>query len=998
MQSSIDIKKMNSNEWVKLFYDKYGGDHHYNNPITKDTSIEDLEDGSFHVYSGKEATSYYNTHFKSNNFHIPEDVVDSNLYNLYIYTKTVNGMDTIYTIVSVNTKRLEIVIRKKITIKNIEFLKKLCRYHISYTNSNRLAASMFQSSTGDKINKADANNKFMTEKIMNAVDYTFHEKVSPQKDVTIKLFDYQRCSINWMLEKEKNNTKIFYNMYEEVVLGNVFYDMYNQEFKLGDDRKSLMFTGGCLIDEVGLGKTIQILTLSILNPAKSTSYTNKNDQQHLYSRATLIICPNQLCGQWEREIQDKISKEFDPQIVKILTKRDYKKYTYQDLLDADFVIVSYTFLDNKAFTLPWSEQVSPIKSFSRQNWKVHDIQSISELFVKLGKELVKEPFAALMKNNPLFQLIHWNRIVVDEFHEIHADTRYRYIQNIIPFIKADHKWCISATPFVKRNSLYEAVNFLTDYTNTDGENILTDSKFVDYLSTNCFRRNTKASIKKEHTLPPIKEEIMWLKFSATERMMYNAFLANQNNDKFSVYLRQLCCHPQLADETKFALSNCKTLKEIEVMMLSHYKNEVKIATIKVDKIKLRIKKVNKKIKKIERKQKKIQLKKMGIEMDSNSESDSDSDSDSNNDNHTKNVILAKNSNNVDNAIIGLDSEEIDELFEGIGDMKSATMDNLKESIDKLEERFNIANKALNGKTTTFNFFNNVIERLRKTTSKETTNASKYAEQTTKSLLEMLEESDSDSDDENDEEMCGICLDEIPEDDVGVTKCGHIFCYECLKMSVSKFHNCPYCKEKLADNEIFILSFVMKKKSKLSNEDKKKDALINEVGTKLANLIDFLRKSDDHVIIFSQWDDLLRRIGRILAENDIKNVFCKGNCYQRDKAIREFNKDDSIKVIMLSSKQSASGTNLTKANVVIFVDPIYGNYKYRKGQEKQAIGRAHRLGQTKDIKVLRFIIKNSVEEEIYWMNVEDDKKNKILNKEVNDKTHNQNSLKTISSKV
>ena len=65
-------------------------------------------------------------------------------------------------------------------------------------------------------------------------------------------------------------------------------------------------------------------------------------------------------------------------------------------------------------------------------------------------------------------------------------------------------------------------------------------------------------------------------------MMYNAYLANPNNDKFSTYLRQLCCHPQLAEETKDALSNCKTLADIEKMMVSHYQIQVDEAQEKVD--------------------------------------------------------------------------------------------------------------------------------------------------------------------------------------------------------------------------------------------------------------------------------------------------------------------------------------------------------------------------------------------------------------------------------
>ena len=869
----------------------------------------------------------------------------------------------------------------------MEFLKKLCRYHLSYTDSNRLAASMFYTTKNNKVDKISANVKFITDMVMEPVDYTFHTRVTNPAELTVELFDYQKCNVHWMLQKEKNHTRIYYNMNEEVILGNVFYDMYNQSFNMLNDRKSLEFTGGALIDEVGLGKTIQVLTLSMLNPSVSTEYVKKTDPSHLYSRGTLILCPNQLCGQWEREIQDKISSDYDAQIIKIMTKTHFDKYTYQDLLDADFVIVSYTFLDNKAFTLPWSQKVSTIKSFSHGEWNTGDVQSIKKTFEDMGKELVKQPFETLVKTNAFYQLIHWHRLVVDEFHEVYSDSRYRYIQNLLPFIRADHKWCVTATPFVKPDSLYHAMNFLTNYENKDGESILTNSKFVDYLSTECFRRNTKHSVKNEHTFPPIEEEIRWLKFTATERMMYNAYLANPNNDKFSVYLRQLCCHPQLADETKLALSNCKTLQEIETMMLTHYKSDMDVSTEKVKKVQKRITKVNKKIKKLEKKQKKKQLKKMGVDVsdsESSESSDDDSDEEIKPEKQTKaptptqapvKKSLMKMIDDEEDDIkdinlgSGMDIDEL-ELFKN---MKSATMDNLKETLAKLEERLKLANKELEGKTTTFNFFNNVIERLRKTASKETDISTKI-DNANKSVADMFNDLDSSDDSEHDDETCGICLDEIPEDDVGVTKCGHIFCYECLKMVVGKYHNCPYCKGQLNDNDIFILSFERKKKKvEQSAEDKKKEELINEVGTKLANLISFIKENDKHIIIFSQWDDLLIKVGRILAENGIKNVFCKGNSYQRDKAIREFDKDDSIKVIMLSSGRSASGTNLTKATQVILLDPMYGNYEYRKGQERQAIGRAHRIGQKNKIKVIRFIIKNSVEEEIYILNAAEDMK-------------------------
>jgi len=150
-------------------------------------------------------------------------------------------------------------------------------------------------------------------------------------------------------------------------------------------------------------------------------------------------------------------------------------------------------------------------------------------------------------------------------------------------------------------------------------------------------------------------------------------------------------------------------------------------------------------------------------------------------------------------------------------------------------------------------------------------------------------------------------------------------------------------------------------------------LVNKVGTKLANLIYYLKKSNEHTIIFSQWDNLLVQVGEILDTYGIKNCFCRGNVWQRDKSIRTFNSNDDIKVIMLSSESAASGTNLTKASQVILLDPVCGTYEFRKNTEWQAVGRAYRMGQTKTVKLIRFIIKDTIEEEIYNQNQQEDSK-------------------------
>lgn len=965
--------------WCNLFYDKYigdnnsPGDHHFKSKITSKISMEDLEDGSYNYFTGKVALEKYNTKFNSVTFILPKLLQDCPLFKVHMYCKKLNELDTIFIVIGINTNLLEKYVHKYIELNEPipyqDFIKILCRYHLQYTNENKCIMNSFYYNSSSVDEKIKLNTNYIIEKAMTAVDYAVDNRINI-KELTLQLFEYQKCSICWMINKEKNIERIYYNLNDEVILGNVYCDLFNQKFNYVSKRKQLIFKGGCLIDEVGLGKTLQIISLVLSNPCKNISYVREENKQKFFSRATLIFCPNQLCGQWARELRDKISKDYDANIITIMTKKDFDRITYNDLLDADFVLVSFTFLDNKVFTIPWTSKVSTLKNYHKKVWTSADHLLISKTFEDMGKELLEDPFASLNKKQPFIQLIHWHRFVIDEFHEIYKDrTTYEYIANINKHISSDYKWVVTATPFTNTKSLYEIVNFITNYKNYDEQKILTLEKVVDHLSTSIFRRNTKESVKKEHTIPPIKEEIRWLKFSPTERMIYNAYIADPNNSKFSIYLRQLCCHPQLADETKEALGNCKTLEDIEKMMVGHYKLQMDDAQEKVDKINERITKINKKIKKMERKQKKKQMKKMGLKVEESDTSNSDNDSGS--DNEEDLAIL-----------LGLDDNTAGPAGStSLITMSSITLDKLKETVKNYEIQLKESVVVLDGKKSTYNFFNNVLERIRKTVNKETSTDKNIeiddmhiTDIFNKQSIDFEDDDEEDDDDEKeDEEVCGICLDEIPENDIGVTKCGHIFCFECLKLTITKYHSCPYCKSKLNDKDIYILSYERKKKTNISQEDKNKNDLINEIGTKLANLILFLRETKEHSIIFSQWDDLLRRVGRILKENNIPNVFCKGHCYQRDKAIRDFNDDDKIKVIMLSSDSTAAGTNLTKASQVIFIDPIYGTYDFRKGQERQAVGRAHRLGQKANIKVIRFIIKDSVEEEIYKMNLSEDSK-------------------------
>ena len=68
--------------------------------------------------------------------------------------------------------------------------------------------------------------------------------------------------------------------------------------------------------------------------------------------------------------------------------------------------------------------------------------------------------------------------------------------------------------------------------------------------------------------------------------------------------------------------------------------------------------------------------------------------------------------------------------------------------------------------------------------------------------------------------------------------------------------------------------------------------------------------------------------------------------------------------LLSLSNSASGTHLAIADKVLLLDPITGSKEEAKAQDAQAIGRSHRMGQSKQVTVVRFIVQDSIEQEDY----------------------------------
>ncbi|CAK9291495.1 unnamed protein product [Gordionus sp. m RMFG-2023] len=130
---------------------------------------------------------------------------------------------------------------------------------------------------------------------------------------------------------------------------------------------------------------------------------------------------------------------------------------------------------------------------------------------------------------------------------------------------------------------------------------------------------------------------------------------------------------------------------------------------------------------------------------------------------------------------------------------------------------------------------------------------------------------------------------------------------------------------------------------------------------LDKLLPKLRAEGSRVLIFSQMTRMLDILEDYCYWKGYQYCRLDGNTPHEDRAasITEFNRPDSPKFLfMLSTRAGGLGINLASANVVILFDS-----DWNPQVDLQAMDRAHRIGQLKQVSVFRFILENTVEERI-----------------------------------
>ena len=131
---------------------------------------------------------------------------------------------------------------------------------------------------------------------------------------------------------------------------------------------------------------------------------------------------------------------------------------------------------------------------------------------------------------------------------------------------------------------------------------------------------------------------------------------------------------------------------------------------------------------------------------------------------------------------------------------------------------------------------------------------------------------------------------------------------------------------------------------------KREVVIGELTEAVAN--------GHKCLLFANFLGAVESLSDELNAAGIDHLVMTGATRDRERLVRRFQTDDSVRVFLMTLKTGGVGLNLTSADYVFIYDPWWN-----RAAETQAIDRTHRIGQHNTVFTYKLVARNTIEEKI-----------------------------------
>jgi E3 ubiquitin-protein ligase SHPRH len=413
-----------------------------------------------------------------------------------------------------------------------------------------------------------------------------------RKVLETELYPFQKRAVAWMLHRETpcrdqhqdrlsytpakdaNGQACFVSHLEGVVCSAKQFGAFEEP------------RGGVLSEEMGLGKTVELISLMCLNKRSPAEMVNEHTKTHALtkSRATLIVTPPTILQQWKDELARHapgLSVLHYKGVSDVESSKQGAQNIIKDLAERDVVITTYSVLSKEVHFA-----VDPPQRSLRQRERKHT-----------------------RPRSPLVQM-HWWRVCLDEAQMVESGvSAAAQVASLLP---REHAWAVSGTPLKKDiQDLFGLLVFLRyqPFCNSSAIWNRLIHQYGDLFKTLFGRitlRHTKDQVRHELRLPPQRRVVLTLPFTQVEEQNYKTLFETMCNgcgcrpdgspltddwdpnspvllQKMRAWLcqlRQTCLHPQVGGRNRRALGRgqgpLRTVAEVLEVMVDQ--NETSIRT------------------------------------------------------------------------------------------------------------------------------------------------------------------------------------------------------------------------------------------------------------------------------------------------------------------------------------------------------------------------------------------------------------------------------------